>query len=113
MTLSDDSLLYRTARLLRRSGIRVAFDRLYSRHHIHHFSRASLRSLLESEGLKPEATILHNAPLAAIDIPASGYVTAVLLRVGLALMNAIASISGQSYLQTVICRAPVSAVGSE
>ena len=44
MTLNDDSLLYRTARLLNRVGIRIAFDRLYSRHHLHHFSRSSSRS---------------------------------------------------------------------
>ena len=105
MTLSDESLLYRTARLLRRFGIGMVFDRLYSRHHLHHFSRQSLRTLLQGEGLEPEATILHNPPLASVDIPTSGQLTTTLMRIGVVSMNAIASVSRGAYLQTVISRA--------
>jgi 2-polyprenyl-3-methyl-5-hydroxy-6-metoxy-1,4-benzoquinol methylase len=104
MTINDDSLLYWTARLLNRVGVRIAFDRLYSRHHLHHFSRSSLSRLLASEGLKPEAVILHNAPLAAIDVPASSPPGVAVLRLGLAVLNGLGRLSRKSYLQTVICR---------
>ena len=103
MTLNDDSLLYRTARLLNRVGISIAFDRLYSRHHLHHFSRSSLSRLLASEGLKPEAVILHNAPFAAIDVPASSPAGAAVLRLGVGALNGLSQLSRKSYLQTVIC----------
>jgi 2-polyprenyl-3-methyl-5-hydroxy-6-metoxy-1,4-benzoquinol methylase len=103
MTLNDDSLLYRTARLLNRVGISIAFDRLYSRHHLHHFSRSSLSHLLASEGLKPEAVILHNAPFAAIDVPASSPAGAAVLRLGVGALNGLGQLSHKSYLQTVIC----------
>jgi len=103
MTLNDDSLLYRTARLLNRVGISIAFDRLYSRHHLHHFSRSSLSRLLASEGLKPEAVILHNAPFAAIDVPASSPAGAAVLRLGVGALNGLSRLSRKSYLQTVIC----------
>jgi 2-polyprenyl-3-methyl-5-hydroxy-6-metoxy-1,4-benzoquinol methylase len=104
MTLNDTSLLYKTARMLRRRGISIAFDRLYSRHHLHHFSRQSLARLLETEGLRPEATILHNPPLAAVDIPVSGGPGRTLIGLVVATLNFLAALSGQSYLQTVFCR---------
>lgn len=104
MTLNDNSLLYAAARLLRGVGATLAFDRLYSRHHIHHFTCASLARLLESEGLRPEATILHNAPLASIDIPASSAAAALVLRGGVGLLFALGSFSRRTYLQTIVCR---------
>jgi 2-polyprenyl-3-methyl-5-hydroxy-6-metoxy-1,4-benzoquinol methylase len=103
MTVNDNSLLYKTARLLRCTGISIAFDRLYGRHHLHHFSKASLAQLLENEGLQPEETVLHNAPLAAIDIPVAG-LAGMFMRLGMVGINSVAQVSGHSYLQTVICR---------
>lgn len=104
MTLNDNSILYVAARALRRIGFALPFDRLYSRHHIHHFSRLSLRRLLESEGLQLKAVILHNAPLAAIDIPVSSRPAAMLLRLGVGLLFVLGSLSRRTYLQTVVCR---------
>ena len=104
MTLNDDSILYAAARLLRHVGVALPFDRLYGRHHLHHFTRRSLSSLLESEGLRPEGVILHNTPLASIDIPVSTPNSAALLRVGVGLLFALGSLSRRTYLQTVICR---------
>jgi SAM-dependent methyltransferase len=104
MTLNDDSILYVTARTLRKLGIPVAFDRLYSRHHLHHFGRASLSRLLAGEGLRPEDVIVHNAPFRAIDVPAKSPAAAAFLRLAVVGLNCLGWLTGKSYLQTVFYR---------
>jgi 2-polyprenyl-3-methyl-5-hydroxy-6-metoxy-1,4-benzoquinol methylase len=106
MTLNDSSILYMAARMLRRFGIALPFERLYGRHHIHHFTRISLSRLLKSEELEPERVILHNAPLASLDIPLSTPAAALMARAALCILFALGSISGRTYLQTAICRRP-------
>jgi 2-polyprenyl-3-methyl-5-hydroxy-6-metoxy-1,4-benzoquinol methylase len=103
-TINDESTLYEAARMLRRFGIALPFDRLYSRHHLHHFSRASLSLLLESEELQVADVILCNAPLASLDIPVSSRVAALILLGGVSSLFALSSISGRTYSQTVVCR---------
>jgi len=105
MTINDSSLIYALARALRLFGFRLAFDRLYSRHHLHHFTQGSLASLLEGAGLLVEETIFHNAPLRAIDMPAASPVVAAGMRLGVAGLFALGAMTGRTYLQTAICRA--------
>ena len=104
MTLNDDSVLYVLARVLRRVGFSLTFERLYSRHHIHHFNRRSLAKLLEEEGLRLGDAILHDAPLAAIDIPTASRAGALLMRLGVAVVFALGRLMRQTYLQTAVCR---------
>jgi hypothetical protein len=94
------------ARTLRRFGVVLPFERLYSRHHLHHFSRASLSHLLRTEGLQLTGVILGNAPLASLDIPVSSRAAEVVLRAGVSLLFALGSIFGRTYAQTVVCRRP-------
>ena len=105
MTLNDDSLLYRLARMGGAAGVPLAFNRVYSRHHLHHFTRRSLRSVLENNGLKIELDMVHNAPMAAIDIPVKNFAVETGLLACLAVVFVIGGLTGTSTLQTVICRA--------
>lgn len=70
MTLNSDSLVYLVARGLRRLGSMGPFERLYSRHHRHHFTQQSLHNLVVESGLKVTDHFTHNFPLAAVDFPA-------------------------------------------
>lgn len=106
MTLNEDSLLYGLARLGRQLGVPLAFNRLYSRHHLHHFTRNSLRVALESQGLQIESEITHNAPLEAIDIPVKNIALEALLRSGMWIVCKAGDITGRSYLQTMFCKRP-------
>ena len=74
------------------------------RRHLHHFSRASLSLLLESEKLQVADVILRNAPLASLDIPVSSGVAALILLGGVRSLFALGSIFGRTYSQTVVCR---------
>jgi 2-polyprenyl-3-methyl-5-hydroxy-6-metoxy-1,4-benzoquinol methylase len=103
-TTNDDSILYMAARTLRRFGVALPFERLYSRHHLHHFSRASLARLLQTEGLQLTGVILGNAPLASLDIPVSSRAAELILRGGVSLLFALGSLFGRTYSQTIICR---------
>jgi 2-polyprenyl-3-methyl-5-hydroxy-6-metoxy-1,4-benzoquinol methylase len=106
MTLNGDSILYMAARLARRVGIGVASNRLYSSHHLHHFSARSLRVLMEQSGLEVEAVHHHNAPMNALDLPATNRVIDPVLKVGVATAFAVGRATRRCYLQTIVCRKP-------
>jgi 2-polyprenyl-3-methyl-5-hydroxy-6-metoxy-1,4-benzoquinol methylase len=104
MTLNESGLLYRLARAGRAAGIPLAFDRLYSRHHLHHFTRQSLRQLLTSFGFQIDRHFDHNAPLRAMDLPVTNVYLDGTLRAGLGALWITGKLSGRSYLQTAVCR---------
>lgn len=103
-TVNDSSLLFRLARGLHAVGVSVAFDRLYSRHHLNHFTPRSLEVLLKAYGMSPSEWIFHNAPFAAIDVPANGPISDAAFRAAMFGICVAGDLTGTSYLQTVICR---------
>jgi 2-polyprenyl-3-methyl-5-hydroxy-6-metoxy-1,4-benzoquinol methylase len=104
MTLNESSLVFALARTGKRLGISLAFDRLYSRHHLHHFTRNSLRALMQEYGFEIEFDVTHNAPLAAIDIPMTNRMVNTILRSGMWVLCHVGNATGRAYLQTVSCR---------
>lgn len=103
MTLNEASILYGLAGIGRALGIPLAFNRLYSHHHIHHFTRASLRQLLESCGMSVSQHVMHNAPVKSMDLPVRSQIADALLRVGVWAVFAASSIVSKTYLQTAFC----------
>lgn len=99
MTVNEASLLYRLARATRPVAP-ITYSRLYSAHHVHHFTRRSLESLLGSHS-QIERSWTHNMPLAAIDIPASGLAGSA-LRVGMGGVCVMGDLTRTAYLQTVV-----------
>ena len=106
MTLNDGSLLYAAARLGRAVGVPLAFNRLYSVHHLHHFTRASLANLLRANGCIVLRHLDHNAPVEAMDLPVrDGWLDSI-LRFGLHGLWIAGRATRRSYLQTVVCQVP-------
>ena len=105
MTVNEDSALYAAARALHAIGVTLPFNRLYSRHHVHHFTKQSLAQLFQEEGVTLEKTILYNPPLEAVDIPVSGVVAESVLRGAVGGLFLCGSVLGKTYLQTLILRA--------
>jgi SAM-dependent methyltransferase len=103
MTVNESSILYGLARIGRRLGVPLAFDRLYSRHHLHHFTSASLLRLLESCGLKLSKHILHNSPVKAVDLPVQNRMADAVLRIMVGGVCGAGHVLSKGYLQTVIC----------
>lgn len=107
MTVNESSLLYALARTGQRVGVPLAFDRLYSRHHLHHFTRKSLRKLLEGHGFRVISARTHNAPLAAIDISVTNPLVDAVLRSGMWMLCKAGDATSRAYLQTITCRRDV------
>jgi 2-polyprenyl-3-methyl-5-hydroxy-6-metoxy-1,4-benzoquinol methylase len=103
MTLNDGSLLYLAARLGRSVGVPLAFNRLYSVHHLHHFTRDSLSNLLTSNGCIVRKHLDHNAPIEAMDLPVNNRWLDSVLRIGLRALWMAGKVARRSYLQTIVC----------
>jgi len=103
MTLNDSSLLYGLARAGRRLGVPLAFNRLYSKHHLHHFTPRSLRTLFREQGFSVRTQFSHDAPIEAMDIPVESEAAGAVLRLGLRIVWTAGRTTDRGYLQTVIC----------
>lgn len=102
MTLNESGLLYRLSRLALHLGVPLVFERLYSPHHLHHFSTASLTRLLSEAGMVIETVHHHNCPLKALDMPVKGALARLVLKAGVAAVFLAGSLFGSCYLQTVV-----------
>jgi 2-polyprenyl-3-methyl-5-hydroxy-6-metoxy-1,4-benzoquinol methylase len=103
MTLDDGSLLYRASRLAWRLGVPVGFNRLYSAHHLHHFTHRSLVTLLERNGLHLHRTLHHSVPLQALDLPVSPIARPLFLA-GVKAVFTAGDMIRLSYLQTIVAQ---------
>ena len=74
MTIDNGSLMYWLARFLKKFGLPQAYNRLYSDHHLQYFTKKSLRSVMEMNGLKTIFHFNHNYPFNAVDVPEAGYI---------------------------------------
>lgn len=106
-TINDRSALYAAARLLKRVHFQKPIDQLYSRHHLNHFNTQSLRRLLNASGLSVRNTVLHDIPMAAVDVDSRSPVQSLFLRLGAWGTFLLGRVTGRTYLQTVICEKPV------
>lgn len=104
MTLDESSLLYAIARILKSLGYRKPFERLYSVHHVNHFSKKSLRKLTESQGLETVKIISHNMPLKAIDIPEGSFLGSLIQKIAVIGIFFFGKLINRTYLQTIVSR---------
>jgi 2-polyprenyl-3-methyl-5-hydroxy-6-metoxy-1,4-benzoquinol methylase len=103
MTLNESGVLYRLANFLRELGFPSVFVRLYDAHHLNHFSKESLELLLTRDGLFRVLKVVdHNAPLAAIDVPAKNFIIRAVMKVGVAAVFFVGKITKKAYLQTLV-----------
>lgn len=104
MTVNESGLLYTMARIARRLGVSLLFNRLYSAHHLNHFSVKSLKRLMNEAGMDVEHVHQHNSPLAAVDLPRKlAPVRWPVLGV-LAVIFALGTLTSSCLSQTVIAR---------
>jgi len=103
MTLNSDGFLYRLANFMRKIGFSFIFKRLYDPHHLNHFNKQSLVSLLtQDNAFRVVKVIDHNVPLKAIDIPLRKGIISAFLRAGVKIVFITGKIFRKTYLQTLI-----------
>lgn len=103
-TINSNSLIYRIARLLKKVGIRVAHDRLYSVHHLQHYTNQSLKKLMEMNGFDLLLQKNHNYPIKALDVPESNFLIEKFYKFVVWLVFLLSSALGCGTLQTIACR---------
>lgn len=104
MTVDERSLIYGVSRTLKRVGYSVPLKRLYSKHHLNHFTRASLMRLLERQRLSTVQVLRHNSPMAAVDIPQTSALSAGILRTGVWVAFQLGHLTRRTMLQTVVSK---------
>lgn len=104
MTIDNQSFLYKTARALKRIGLKQPFEKLYSRHHLNHFSVFSLRTLLINHGFSLVETLHHNVPIKSANTGLNSVMADFCARVSLSIIFLLGKLTKKTYLQTIICR---------
>ncbi len=103
-TNNNDGLFYKIARGLNKIGFHAAHDRIYSSHHVQHFTNTSLRLLLERHGFQILVIKNHNYPLKAVDTPPANLLMRTLYGIAVAVIFFLSGIFGNGFLQTCVCR---------
>lgn len=104
MSNNSGSLIYRIASALNKLGFHTAFDRLYSIHHLNHFTNYSLRKIVEMHGLDVLMQKNHNFPLKAIDIPQGHILRKKTYKFFTAVIFLFSNFFNSEILQTIVCR---------
>jgi 2-polyprenyl-3-methyl-5-hydroxy-6-metoxy-1,4-benzoquinol methylase len=105
MTVNESGFINRLARLFKRYFLfPYAYNRLYSQHHLNHFNTSSLRKLIEMNQLQVEKVLKHNNPIRAVDMGNYSKPIHFSLLSGIAVIFFIGKITGNTFLQTIICR---------
>ena len=103
-TNNNGGMLYGLARFMKKMGLRVAYDRVYSHHHLQHFTNTSLRKILEQNGFEILLHRNHNYPLKSVDTPPASWIVRKVYLTVVALIFGLSSLLGNGFLQTYVCR---------
>lgn len=103
-TINNGSVIYRVARFLNSLGFSTAHDRLYSHHHLQHYTNKSLKTLLELEGLEVVKIKNHNYQLKAVDVPSTNPLVAAIYKLMVAGMFLVSVPLNMGHHQTIFCK---------
>jgi 2-polyprenyl-3-methyl-5-hydroxy-6-metoxy-1,4-benzoquinol methylase len=103
-TINNGSLIYRVARFLNNLGFPTSHDRLYSHHHLQHYTNKSLKTLLEMEGVEVVKIENHNYQLKAVDVPEGSALMMGFYKMMVAGMFVVSSVLNLGHHQTLYCK---------
>jgi 2-polyprenyl-3-methyl-5-hydroxy-6-metoxy-1,4-benzoquinol methylase len=103
-TIDSSSLIYRIAAALRTVGLRGAYNRIFSRHHLHHFSSRSLATLLENNGFQTIEHFNYNHPLKSVDVPGENKLMQWLYLCAVRIIFTAMRAGGKGMLQAIVGR---------
>jgi 2-polyprenyl-3-methyl-5-hydroxy-6-metoxy-1,4-benzoquinol methylase len=106
-TFNADSMIFRLSRMLKSVGLRVAFDRLYSHHHLQHYSKKSIRKILTLFGFDIIEHRCHNYPLKAVDVPKAGKLVEKIYKVAVGAIFLLSEPIGLGIEHTIISKPKV------
>ena len=104
LTINEDGILYRTALLLKKFGVNTPFNRLYSAHHVQHFTEKSLIEFMKRAGFEHIKTDHHNIHMKAMDIEGSSPIVKFMFKYGVWATFVLGKLLRRTYLQTAFFR---------
>lgn len=99
-TIDSHALIYRLAWVAHSMGVSFPTRRLYEKHHLNHFNRSSLDTLMTRHGYVCRAAFTKNYPLDATDWPKGRGAWAV--RAAVAAINVVSDLTGGRISQTKV-----------
>lgn len=103
-TVNNHSLLHRIVRLSDKLGLHTAFDRIYSHHHLQHYSNRSLEKLMRMNGFDIIQKQNHNYPMEAVDIPKGNPLAEKINKLFVRMIFLVSDPLGIGMLQTIVCK---------
>ncbi|MBF0511221.1 MAG: class I SAM-dependent methyltransferase [Candidatus Omnitrophica bacterium] len=103
-TINAGGLMYGLARALHKIGISQAFQRLYSEHHVQHFTNKSLKALLENHGLCILSQKNPNYRLASVDYPKTYPLISGCYKIATAITFGLSTLLNNGVSQEVMCK---------
>ena len=103
-TINSASLIYRIAQLLDEVKKDKPFNRLYSFHHLQHYTNRSLKKLMEINGFSVVLLKNYNPPLKSVDIPESNFFIEKMYRFFVWLIFLLSGIFKSGMRQIIVCR---------
>jgi len=104
MTINNNSLLYRISRLLNKARIHTAHDRLYSYHHVHHYTNQSLKTLMEMNGFDVLLQKNYNRPMRAVDVPGNNFLIEKIYKFLVWTIFLLSDVFGYGMDQIIVCK---------
>jgi SAM-dependent methyltransferase len=105
-TVNDRSVIYGVARLMYALGFKTPLVRLYSKHHLNHYTCESLQRLMALQGFHRVVLICRNMPMAAVDLPPSSILGRLIMKAGVAACFLLGALLRRTFLQTLVCQCP-------
>jgi 2-polyprenyl-3-methyl-5-hydroxy-6-metoxy-1,4-benzoquinol methylase len=103
-TINDGCLLHQIARVLNKIGLHASFKRIYSSHHLQHYTNQSLKKLMEMNGFSVIIKKNHNYPLKAVDLPESNFFIGKTYKLLVGIFFQLPKSFGDGILQTIVCK---------
>ena len=102
MTINEAGFVYTMSKFLNKLGYNTAFERIYEKHHLNHFTTKSLKRLLQQEGFAIFHQFTHNPKLKSMDTPATKGLNRIFQRTALGILNLFSDLTNTQYLQTIV-----------
>lgn len=104
MTINNNSLMYLISRFLNKLGIHMAYNRVYSHHHLQHYTNQSIKKLMEMNGFKVSLQKNHNRPMKAVDVPGNNFLIQKIYKSLVWTIFLLSGVFGSGIDQIIVCK---------
>lgn len=105
-TIDSSSFIHSVAAALKRVGFATPYNRIFSHHHLQHFTFHSLETVLQNGGFTIVQHRNYNHPLQSVDVPGSAPLIRTAYKAVVSCMFTGMRLCRRGMLQTIVCTKP-------